>query len=82
MTQNLKCPQCGADLPRAALQGLCPKCLVHVALEGGEDTAGSAIEAHNIGPAVQDRAHPAPKPEETLAVSNPPTEKPGDKIGH
>src|SRR6266478_1909744 len=33
MSGMQKCPQCGAALPSAGWEGLCPKCLVRVSLE-------------------------------------------------
>jgi serine/threonine protein kinase/tetratricopeptide (TPR) repeat protein len=43
MTEVPKCPQCGAELPRGALEGLCPKCLGQVVfgIEGTESKVQS-----------------------------------------
>ena len=39
MTESHRCPKCGAELPAAAPEGLCPKCLL---LAGFESQAQSA----------------------------------------
>ncbi len=38
MTTKRKCPQCGAELPSEAPQGLCPKCLIKAGLPDGVGT--------------------------------------------
>ena len=37
MTETQTCPKCGAELPDNAPSGICPKCLMQVGLESGQD---------------------------------------------
>ena len=41
MSQEKRCPQCGAELPANTPQGLCPACLLERGLESQRPTAGS-----------------------------------------
>ena len=42
MSQDRRCPQCGAELPANAPQGLCPACLLERGLESQRPAEGSA----------------------------------------
>ncbi|MCX5671058.1 MAG: bifunctional serine/threonine protein kinase/MFS transporter [Planctomycetota bacterium] len=42
MSQERRCPQCGAELPANAPQGLCPACLLERGLESQRPAEGSA----------------------------------------
>jgi len=41
MSQERRCPQCGAELPANTPQGLCPACLLEQGIESQRATAGS-----------------------------------------
>jgi serine/threonine protein kinase len=47
MSQPIRCPECGAELPSGALGGLCPKCLLAAGLESRDEPglAGSGSQA-------------------------------------
>ena len=38
--EEQKCPKCGAELPANAPEGLCPKCLIKLGLQTGEQVSG------------------------------------------
>ena len=66
MTDPSRCPQCGAEVPGDAPQGLCPKCV----LKAGFSTAGSSqmwSESAAAG-SVDDRFVP-PTPAELAPIS-------------
>jgi serine/threonine protein kinase len=42
MAETQTCPKCGAELPNYAPSGICPKCLMQVGLESGEDIGSSS----------------------------------------
>ncbi len=45
MSQPNHCPDCGAELPTGDTEGLCPKCLIGVGLEGQNEVAKPAGNA-------------------------------------
>ncbi len=45
MSERQRCPDCGADHPTDATAGLCPKCLLSVALESSNDAVVSPFAA-------------------------------------
>ena len=64
MTALCHCPQCGADLPADAPDGVCPKCLVQQGFDSRADPAGE--EPGATGPAGRP-SFVAPSPEELSA---------------
>src|SRR4030095_2314641 len=60
MSASRACPKCGAALPDEGWEGLCPKCLVRVSLEGpaGEATGPCASPF----PGSEDGSPSEPKP--------------------
>ena len=45
MTETLQCPDCGTSLADEAPDGLCPKCLLRIALgSNDEETGPAAVE--------------------------------------
>jgi len=50
MAEENKCPQCGAELPADAPQGLCPKCLMKLGLptEAGPDKADASEPTSDV----------------------------------
>jgi tRNA A-37 threonylcarbamoyl transferase component Bud32 len=60
MVEMIVCPQCGAELPRGAPEGLCPHCLLK---RGLTDTSG-AVSEQGIHTGPYSGAPPVPAPEE------------------
>jgi predicted Ser/Thr protein kinase len=46
MTTTRSCPECGAELPPDAPQGLCPKCLLGMGIEPDDPGRGASTTAH------------------------------------
>ena len=61
MTAPRRCPQCGAELPADAPDGVCPKCLMQQGFES-HDVAPAGDQA--IDPTVSHSGFAAPSPEE------------------
>ncbi len=61
MTTLRQCPQCGADLPADAPDGLCPKCLVQ---QGFESQDAAPAGDRTTDPASSRSSFVAPAPEE------------------
>ena len=40
MAEEQKCPKCGAELPANAPEGLCPRCLIKLGVQTGEQVSG------------------------------------------
>ncbi len=61
MTEALACPKCGDRLPDDAPEGLCPKCLIQIGLESGNE-----LDVAAEGPATSpfQAAFTAPSPAE------------------
>ena len=82
-SNNRRCPQCSAEIPPEAPQGLCPKCLLmEVASEaegaGGLSGSGAGQASLGKGPLPRDRVRTdardnrsAPPSVETLAAAFP-----------
>src|SRR5215471_8827279 len=49
MPATRTCPQCGAALPDQGWEGLCPKCLVRVSLEGGAESNAGPEQLRRFG---------------------------------
>ncbi|UCG59318.1 MAG: protein kinase, partial [Phycisphaerales bacterium] len=50
MSEKGHCPECGGELPADAPQGLCPKCLMKLGLQTGDETAKpDAVDATSNG---------------------------------
>ena len=64
MTTLRHCPQCGAELPADAPDGVCPKCLVQQGFDSQADTAGEEPGATG---AASRPGFVAPSPEELSA---------------
>ena len=59
-----KCPVCGADLPEAGMEGLCPLCVVRQVLADGLGSVASdspANDGTSGGPAPEPPGQPAPE---------------------
>jgi predicted Ser/Thr protein kinase len=41
MAEEQKCPKCGAELPANAPEGLCPRCLIKLGVQTGEQASGA-----------------------------------------
>ncbi|HEY5910541.1 MAG TPA: WD40 repeat domain-containing serine/threonine-protein kinase [Verrucomicrobiae bacterium] len=67
MPETSKCPECGTELPRFSLKGICPRCIAKVAFGPSAD-AELIAEAFSTGESSQ-RMHSAdsvpPSPEES-----------------
>jgi tRNA A-37 threonylcarbamoyl transferase component Bud32 len=50
MTEARRCPQCGAELPVDAPEGLCPRCLLQQGIGGGSDTPSSLANDPTLAP--------------------------------
>ena len=61
MTALRQCPQCGAELPADAPDGVCPKCLIG---QGFESRDVEQAEGQAIDPTVSRSGFVAPSPEE------------------
>ena len=61
MTTLRHCPQCGAELPADAPDGVCPKCLVQ---QGFDSQTGAAGEEPGPSGSASRSAFVAPFPEE------------------
>ncbi len=48
MTVQPKCPRCGAELPAEAPQGICPQCLLAVAMPGREDSQSASAHSGEL----------------------------------
>jgi serine/threonine protein kinase len=73
MAEAHKCPSCGAELPPDVLDGLCPRCLAHMAF--GRASHESKASSWPLNSRV-------PPETQTFTALLPVTEKAGDKIGH
>ena len=60
MSETRLCPQCGAEMPNEAPEGLCPKCLLNVGLNDPACDEEPAAEAETIG--HSESASQAPPP--------------------
>src|SRR5438552_4576958 len=86
MPARQTCPKCGAAIIGEALDGLCPKCVAQLAF-GSEPATTEPLGAPASLPASSENANlagkdaGAPGPQQTIALSIPLTEKPGDRIG-
>jgi hypothetical protein len=78
MAATRTCPECGAEMPGGALEGLCPKCIGKVTF--GLDSNGEPVPS----PARSEPASPPAEPDgtfPTVPASAPVSEQPGDRIG-
>jgi eukaryotic-like serine/threonine-protein kinase len=50
MSAKRECPECGAELPADAAEGLCPKCLMKAGLESGPDLGATVADNEGIVP--------------------------------
>ena len=72
MAEEQKCPKCGAELPANAPEGLCPRCLIKLGVQTGEQVSGVDSEMPSDVPTSPpadggpDRFVP-PEPAEMLA---------------
>src|SRR5690349_13537713 len=48
MPEIRRCPQCGAELPADAPEGVCPSCLLEMGLESAPGTAGGSAIAEGV----------------------------------
>jgi len=62
MTNQLKCPQCGQDVPQDAPQGLCPKCLIGNVLQSSVTSTTSV--ASTTPPSIKAAGTQPPSPHE------------------
>src|ERR1039457_384428 len=81
----VRCPRCGAEYQPQTTAGVCPACAFGEAL-AAPPAAGSAspLSLEDIPVPVRPNAtakETAATPAKTIALSIPPTEKPGDRIG-
>lgn len=60
MADTRLCPQCEADLPTDAPEGLCPRCLLNVGLDDSTENVTPASDAVTIGPSESEPAAPVP----------------------
>src|SRR5262245_48519206 len=60
MPEAPKCPHCGSPLPSAGWEGLCPKCVVRVALETSADAQGESALPECNAPAPLQPHSPLP----------------------
>ena len=59
MTDTRRCPECGTEIPSDAAEGVCPKCLMRLALEGEETSPVDPDPTSPVSPHFR-----APEPEE------------------
>lgn len=50
MADVRRCPQCGTELPAEVLEGICPKCLLKLALEGQQGPQGGPQSGETTTP--------------------------------
>ncbi len=54
MSKTRQCPQCGAELPREAPEGLCPRCLLSAGLKNTANDQVTAAEAATVARSESD----------------------------
>jgi serine/threonine protein kinase len=64
MSESNRCPECSAELPRGATEGLCPKCLMGAALGSGDDIRDDAANSPFAATTPQTGGFVPPHPEE------------------
>ena len=57
MAETRLCPQCGAELPTEAPEGLCPKCLLTAGLDNSASDQIPAADAATIAPSESNSVH-------------------------
>src|SRR5271167_61488 len=55
-----RCPQCGAELPVDAPEGLCPRCLLQQGIGEGSGLPASADNEPTLAPRIADSGGPIP----------------------
>jgi serine/threonine protein kinase len=60
MTEARACPQCGADLPVDAPEGLCPRCLLQQGIGEGSGSSAHARNEPTLAPRTADSGGPTP----------------------
>jgi serine/threonine protein kinase len=60
MTEARRCPQCSAELPVDAPEGLCPRCLLQLGIGGGSGTPSSRANDPTLAPRMTDSGGAAP----------------------
>jgi tRNA A-37 threonylcarbamoyl transferase component Bud32 len=60
MTEARACPQCRAELPVDAPEGLCPRCLLQQGIGEGSDTPSSRANDPTLAPRIADSGGPTP----------------------
>ena len=60
MTEIRRCPQCGTELPADAPDGVCPKCLLGLALESGFHEHARRFKCPHCGNGIQ-LVEPSPR---------------------
>jgi len=84
-----RCAECGRVIPSGSPGDLCAQCLLGLGLEPGPGSPDLAAPLDSLEPPLaagrsaesSDDAFRAPAAAETVVVSAPPTEQPGDRIG-
>jgi serine/threonine protein kinase len=67
MSGATKCPECGSEVAATTTEGLCPKCLMAVAMGVGDDPANGS----DLPPTMQSKQRYVPPSAESLARSFP-----------
>ena len=60
MTEARRCPQCSAELPVDAPEGLCPRCLLQQGIGGGSGTPSSRANDPTLAPRMTNSGGAAP----------------------
>ena len=77
----IRCPRCGAEFKPGTPAGVCPACAFADALSGPAADGTASAPTPEGAPVPAGQGGAPGKPDKTIALSSPPTEKPGDRIG-